>query len=528
MHKERKTNTTGISNKMQYEGKEFGNLTVINYVNAREVICRCNCDKHTIVTTRKYKLDEGSVTSCGCLSEHSLNKNTYEKIKTDEYTVIEYINALNIRCKCSCGNSFLTTKTHIDNNEVHSCGCRQHLVNYDLKYKLNSKGYLTIGKHIGYGIYECRCVCGSNCYRSRQQLDSIENPSCGCKQGRSNGRTQSNIKLLEKIYNYILNNNGKTLQEIANELALSYSTIQKAVHTLNLESNVTYNDSTSHAEKELRALIEELGISAVYNSRAIISPLELDIYIPEKKIAIEFNGNYWHSDKYIDKNYHRDKTFNCAQKGIKLIHVFEYEWTDDRKRSILENIIKGNIIDNKHTIYARDTTIKEVDNEIYKNFCNKYHLQGYTNASVTLGCYYNTELIGIMSFGNPRFNNEYEYELIRLCWKDNIKVVGGSEKLFTYFKNSYKPSSIVTYCNISKFGGKVYTSLGFKLCGITEPNYVWTKNKFNETLTRYQTQKHKLVEQGLGTEEQTEDEIMKSLGYIKVYDSGNIILEWMP
>ena len=133
-----------------------------------------------------------------------------------------------------------------------------------------------------------------------------------------------------------------------------------------------------------------------------------------------------------------------------------------------------------------------------------------------------------MSFGNPRFNNEYEYELIRLCWKDNIKVVGGSEKLFTYFKNSYKPSSIVTYCNISKFGGKVYTSLGFKLCGITETNYVWTKNKFNETLTRYQTQKHKLVEQGLGTEEQTEDEIMKQLGYIKVYDSGNIILEWMP
>ena len=523
----KRTNVTGISNKLDYEGREFGNLTVIEYINAKEVVCRCNCSKHTIITTRKYKLDNGSVSSCGCQSEHTLNKNKYELIETDEYIVLKYINALKIICMCSCGNVFTTTKTHIDNNEVHSCGCRHHVINYDMKYKLDHKGHLEIGRHIGYGVYECTCTCGNICYRSKQQLDVIDNPSCGCKQGAPRGRTQANLELLGSIYNYILNNHNKTLQEIADALGLSYSTIQKAVHTLNIEDSVTYNDSTSHCEKELRSFIEELNVKTAYNSRTIIAPLELDVYIPEKKIAIEFNGNYWHSDKYLDKYYHKDKTFNCAQKNIRLIHIFEYEWTDERKRGIIKNIIARSIGSNNKKIYARDTVITEVDNKTYKEFCDDHHLQGYSNAETILGCYYNNELLGIISFGKPRFNSGYQYELIRLCWKDAITVIGGTEKLFTYFKNKYKPDSIITYTNIAKFTGNIYLKLGFKLCEVTEPNYVWTKNKFNETLSRYQTQKHKLIEQGLGTENQTEDEIMKSLGYLKVYDCGNLKLEWI-
>lgn len=527
MQNNRKANITGELNKIAYEGKQFGRLKVIKYINAREIICQCSCSNRTIIKTRKYKLDNGSVTSCGCLSEHVLNKKKYEAIKTEEYTVIEYINASNIKCQCSCGKIFSTTKTHIDNNEVHSCGCRHHIIRYNKQYELNHKGYLTIGKHIGYGIYECKCECGNICYRSKQQLDNTDKPSCGCKHDIPKGRTQDSIELLEKIYNYVLNNKGKTIQEIADELRLSYSTIQKAIHNLNIEDNVTYNDNTSHEEKEIRKFVsEELGIPAVYNSKTVISPLELDVYIPSKNTAIEFNGNYWHSDEYIDKNYHRDKTLNCTKKGIRLIHIFEYEWTDERKNRIIRNIIRNTLTDNSTIIYARNTLIKEIDTEKYKDFCNKYHLQGYASANIMLGCFHNNELLGIISFGKSRFNKDYEYELIRLCWRNDVKVIGGSEKLFSYFKNNYRPKSIITYCNISKFTGNVYTRLGFVVCELTEPSYVWTKNKFNETLSRYQTQKHKLIEKGLGTQEQTEDEIMKSLGYLKIYDCGNLKLEW--
>jgi very-short-patch-repair endonuclease len=316
--------------------------------------------------------------------------------------------------------------------------------------------------------------------------------------------TKDGIALLEKIYNYIITNKGKTINMLADEMKLSRSTVQKAIHKLNLENYVIYNDNVSYPEKELQYFItEELQKYAVYNSRNIISPQELDIYIPEKKIAIEFDGNYWHSDEYKDKNYHRDKSLNCTNKGIRLIHIFEYEWNDDRKKQIIKNIIKGILIDN-NKVYARNTVIKEIDTNSYREFCNKYHLQGYAPAEVKIGCFYNNELIGIMSFGKPRFNSEYEYELIRLCWVNEISVIGGTEKLFAYFKNNYEPKSIITYNNISKFTGTVYTRIGF----------------------RYQTQKDKLVKAGLGTEKQTEEEIMRKLQYHRVYDCGNLKLEW--
>lgn len=105
-------------------------------------------------------------------------------------------------------------------------------------------------------------------------------------------------------------------------------------------------------------------------------------------------------------------------------------------------------------------------------------------------------------------------------------MVGGSEKLFKYFINNYNPESIISYCDISKFTAGVYMRLGFSFTSkdLTSPNYIWY-NK-DKVLTRYQTQKHKLIKLGLGTEKQTENEIMYGLGYIKIYDSGNIKFSW--
>ena len=67
------------------------------------------------------------------------------------------------------------------------------------------------------------------------------------------------------------------------------------------------------------------------NCRNIIAPLEIDIFIPSKNIAIEYDGLYWHSSnkfsgRTIEKKYHLNKTEQCLKKGIKLIHIFENEW----------------------------------------------------------------------------------------------------------------------------------------------------------------------------------------------------------
>ncbi|MBR4316364.1 MAG: hypothetical protein IKP65_05310 [Alphaproteobacteria bacterium] len=60
----------------------------------------------------------------------------------------------------------------------------------------------------------------------------------------------------------------------------------------------------------------------IENDKTMIKPYELDIYIPEKQVAIEFDGIYWHNEENKPKNYHLMKTELCEEKGIHLIHIF--------------------------------------------------------------------------------------------------------------------------------------------------------------------------------------------------------------
>lgn len=157
---------------------------------------------------------------------------------------------------------------------------------------------------------------------------------------------------------------------------------------------------------------------------------------------------------------------------------------------------------------------------------NKYHLQNFAKSSVNLGLYDSDELVSIMTFGKPRFDSNYDFEIIRYCTKSGITIAGDAERLFSNFVNTHKNASIITYSDISKFTGNIYLKLGFNVVKITEPGYVWV-SAHNNVISRYKTQKHKLLSQGIGNINQTEDQIMSNLGYYKLYNSGNIKMEYL-
>jgi hypothetical protein len=272
----------------------------------------------------------------------------------------------------------------------------------------------------------------------------------------------------------------------------------------------------------------------LHSCRDIIPPKELDIYIPEKKIAIEFNGTYWHSTIYKDKYYHQQKTLDCAKKNIRLIHIFEYEWENQETQQKIKNLLSNILSDtNKIVLYARQLKVKEVSSAEAYEFENKYHLQNKANSRINIALVENNEkeeIQSLMTFDKPRFNNQYQIELIRVCSKANVNIVGGLEKMFSYFLNNYNVQSIITYCDISKFTGNSYLKIGFKLVSsnsITEPNYKWINPEKNITLSRYQTQKSRLVENNWGTEYETEDEIMENNNFLKIYDCGNIKMHYI-
>lgn len=329
----------------------------------------------------------------------------------------------------------------------------------------------------------------------------------------------------EKLKNYLLERQDKTVIEIAKDLGVSSYSLWKRIHQFELDSYIK-TTRTSTPEKKLKDYISNIYSGPIIlNNKKIIPPYELDIYLPDRNLAFEFNGNYWHSEEMLSdkgitpKLYHQYKTLECRKKNIQLIHIFEYEWNDPIIQNKIKSLINFLINGSPHRIYARDCSIKEITYKEAKEFLDRNHLQGSVQSSVNLGLTFNNKLIEVMTFSHPRFNKKYEWELMRLASEKYYQVIGGASKLFSYFIKNYSPSSIISYCNLSKMSGKVYEKLGFNLKDISDPNYIWIKG--NDILTRYQCQKHKLLSEGY--EGESEFNIMTKRGYSKLYDCGNLV-----
>ena len=247
---------------------------------------------------------------------------------------------------------------------------------------------------------------------------------------------------------------------------------------------------------------------------------QLDFYIPKKNLAIEFNGDYWHSTNAgKDKNYHLNKTQLCQEKSIRLIHIFEYEW--NVKKDICKSIISSALGIYENQIYARECDIREVSPNEARQFLDTNHLRGFVPSSYRIGLYFNDKLVQLLCFGKNRFKKN-EVELLRMCTKLNTQVTGGFSKLL-----KHQPyHNFISYVDLSKFSAEGYLSNGFEIISQSAPSYKYICGE--KILNRLATQKHKLKDL-LGSEfdeHKTESQNMIDASYWQVYDCGNLKLEF--
>ena len=251
----------------------------------------------------------------------------------------------------------------------------------------------------------------------------------------------------------------------------------------------------SFLELELFDFVKSLNINNIQTSnRNILHNKELDLYFPDYNIAIEFNGIYWHSDKYKDKYYHINKTNECLSKNIKLIHIFEDEWIN--KKEIVKSMIKNNfnIFDNK--ININQCEIKEITEDLSFQFFIKNNIYDFIKSDKYIGLYFENKLVSLISF--------IKNKIIQFSDILNTEINKSQEILINYYLNKYKSKNLIIELDKNWFNeNNIYSKLGFKLIQNKNPDY-----KFVDKLKRIDKQSNNGCE------------------FPKIYDCGYLIYNY--
>jgi hypothetical protein len=279
----------------------------------------------------------------------------------------------------------------------------------------------------------------------------------------------------------------------------------------------------SVAEQQIADVYKHLN--PLTRDREVIHPYELDIYFPMKKIAVEHNGLYWHSDcqERMTPSYHRKKMKLCMEQGIRLLTMFEDEWWYQKDICISRMNDALGIIQNR--IFARKCEIKQISNKEAYGFLTRTHLQGPGVCEVAFGLFYNDKLVQVMTFGSPNrahtSKGKKVLEMKRLAGELNTIIVGGASKLFKlglqYARdNSYE--IIKSYCDLRWGTGNLYKQLGFTKTSDGKPSYYYTNGT-----KRWRGQSLAQNKKKTGT---SEKEKVARLGLWKIYDCGHQTWEY--
>ena len=272
------------------------------------------------------------------------------------------------------------------------------------------------------------------------------------------------------------------------------------------------NNGTSRPEQQLADFVKSLGITILENDRIIIKPQELDIVIPELKIAIEFNGAYWHSEQAgKDKNYHLAKLTKTMEAGYRLIQIFENDWV--HKKEIVMNRLRHILSkDTQIRLYARKLIFSVVSAERSEEFFAKYHIQGSGVFEMAYGLLRDDELVACMSFGEAK---EKGIELLQYATAYNV--VGGFSRLLSNFKKcNPEVKSIISYSDRNWSIGEVYEKNGFKHVERSTPEYFYSDRSRNR-ISRIDMRSRKLK---IYDDSKTETENVIANGYFRIFDSG--------
>ena len=311
-------------------------------------------------------------------------------------------------------------------------------------------------------------------------------------------------------------------------------------------------------------------VELVLNGRSQLSPtnFEIDIFLPQYNVGVEFSGIYHHSELFKSKTDHMMKALLARNNGIRLLNIWSSEWKYRREQVM--NMI-GSVVGFGEQLYARKCSVMEISKDVATNFINDYHIQQILpqHISKSVGIFHNEILVGVMSFGKHHRGGSTSV-LNRMCFKTGYRVVGGASKMFHNAVKLFDIQECVTWSDNRFSLGGVYDTLGFirddsisprNLCiywgptptqsggkrvgkiyktpkptfedrvlklvldvevGVSDPDYGYIHKNHSGVTPKQSCTKTKLK----ASPGQTELERATELGYVRIWDAGKITWIW--
>ena len=313
----------------------------------------------------------------------------------------------------------------------------------------------------------------------------------------------------------------KTVNQISKSLCVNKNTIMIYVR----KYDAKYSNRSTYLELEMAEFLNKCGVKFIANDRTLIRPLELDFYMPDHNLAIEMNGIYWHSDIYLDKNYHYKKYKTVKNTGNTLVQIDEWLWKTQNDK--MKELVKARLGIKHKGVAARKCHVKKITNKIARPFLDTYHIQGHVNGSYVYGASCSDgHLVGIMSFGKTRNGR---FELKRWCM-DNKTHAGLFSKVFKFAKSDIGFDEVVSFSDNRWFGGNLYEVNGFKNVGELKPDYqyfyngrLYSKQSFTKSKLRKRFSDNETVI-GMLDSGCTEKQVTDHLNIYRFWNAGRI--EW--
>lgn len=362
---------------------------------------------------------------------------------------------------------------------------------------------------------------------SAQFIEKSKNTTLN-RYGVENGMFSKEIK--EKLRKSVINKYGtdnpmkvaEIKQILKNTMKEKYG-VENAMQSPEIQQtwlNNTKNGSKS--ELEIKQYVESLGFNPIKKFIGGKTPREIDIFIPEKNIGIEYNGCLWHSEwnksRKNPRQYHLEKFKLAKNNNIKLMQFFDFEW-EGRKEQV-KSFLKAQLQKNNRTIYARKTQIKEINYLETKDFLQNYHILGSCSFKKAYGLYFKEELLSLITINNHHYIKNNEIILTRYVVKNDVTVIGGLQKLTKHAIKTH--GELFTWIDLRWSNGENWLKMGWKFIHQLPPDYFYFKAKTGEIISK-QSRKKSNVNTPI---DMTEHEHALNDGLYRVYDCGKIKLKY--